>query len=167
MEAVWYQKQADSASHKSGENHRQMAKNVFSWTPVLTLKWKMLFIFCDLHHLFQTMDLHSCAPWILPKPIICELSWVTLRLFWPPFICCYFVSVCILLWDLREICIGWRRARWSFTSISGVGGWCSRRKIISLLLNKQGHSCCSPCIDCLTLVLNTIFLLDLLSAVSV
>lgn len=68
---------------------------------------------------------------------------------------------------VREFCIGWRRARWSFTSISGVGGWCSRRKIISLLLNKQGHSCCSPCIDCLTLVLNTIFVSDLLSAVSV
>lgn len=58
-----------------------------------------------------------------------------------------FVILCLSVYhcdSLREICIGWRRARWSFTSVSGVCGWCSRRKIISLLLNKQGHSCRSP-----------------------
>lgn len=105
-----------------------MDKNVFSWTSALTLKWKMLFIFCDLHHLFQTMDLHSCSPWILPKPLICELSWVTLRLFWPPFVCCYFVCLCILLWQSAWDLYWLEEGQVVLHKYSGVCGWCSRCK---------------------------------------
>lgn len=141
---------AEPLSHYSGSSvmsktNRQYItciwgkKKLFSWTSALTLKWNMLFIFCDLHHLFQTTDLHSRSPCILPKPIICELCRVTLRLFCPSLCLSLF---CVSLYTVVTVCLR------SLLAGGGPGGSFStvrilqlpfekKKKFSSLLLNKQ------------------------------